>query len=157
MFKFKRRIVLAGAAVSVLVAAGLVGFVGVGGAGAAAHTAATTHTLQFIAVKESASQPNKSGAYYQSDVDVRAATETSPGGTIAQDVLSCVGTPTSLSCSVALADNKGILYGNFAANFKNGGVRGTVTGGPGAYSGATGIVTGKPSATGESITVTYNT
>lgn len=87
MITFIKRIVVAAVAISAVSAAAFVGFVGVGSAGAATH--ATTHTLRFVAVKESTSQPTKSGAYYESDVDVRAATKTSEGGTIVQDVLFC--------------------------------------------------------------------
>jgi hypothetical protein len=141
-----KRVAFAGAAASV---AALVGVFGIGGAGASPR--ATSHTLNFVAVTTNMSTPTKSGHFYEADVDAAS------GSTIAQDVLSCVGTATAIKCNVALANNQGLLYGSFKINTKNGAIAGAVTGGTGGFAGATGTIKGAAVSAGEGVTVTYST
>jgi len=117
---------------------------------AKATSASRTGTLRFIAVETFSSPPTKAGAFYQAYVDVRN------GVNVSQSVLSCVAAPTSINCSAALADAKGILLAQFQINTTNGTSTGTVTGGTGGYAGATGTLAGHAVPAGEALTITYS-
>ena len=154
MTRISTRIAVGGVALTLAAVAGLIG---VNSAGAAPRThSATTHTLKFIAVTTSESVPNKLGQYYEADVDVRPYSSTAAAATVAQDVASCAFGSSSVSCTTALANTGGLLYGSFSISESTGQLAGTVTGGTGAYAGATGTISGSPSGPGYAVTVTYS-
>jgi hypothetical protein len=146
MWRRNKRFALAGAALSTAIAVGVLCLSG----GTATATGAS-HKLKFIAVDTSQSTPTKSGAYYEAYVAVAS------GSTTADGVLNCVAGTSSEYCHVAQAYANGIIDAYFKLNFKTGTLKGTVTGGTGAYKNASGTVNGTPTDAGEAVTVTYTT
>jgi hypothetical protein len=119
---------------------------------ASAHS--TTHTLKFTALQLKQAQFSKtSGGTAEQDVN-------SAGKTIGFDVINFGFNPTTNtgSLNVALSTNGGILYG--ALKPSNGPViKGTVTGGTGAFQGATGTIVAKQlnkAGTKTAVTITYS-
>lgn len=111
---------------------------------ALAAPAATGHTLHFEAVQVYAHQFSAS-----SFVDLEK--DVSGGMVIGTDELDWSGN----KAAVALALGKGFLYGRFTVNNK-GMISGSVTGGTGAYRGASGTITGHGiSSTVAAVTVKY--
>jgi hypothetical protein len=147
-----KRLSVAAAAVS---AAALVGLPGVASAAAGA-THSTTHELSFVAVPTDRSNPTSSGSFYETDVDVRSATDNSPSATVGQDVVSCVAGPSSARCSFAFASTGGILEGHYDVSFSTGKLSGILTGGTGTYTGASGTMAAQPSLSGLAVVLTYS-
>jgi hypothetical protein len=139
-------------------AAGAVALLGAGALvlPAVASASSATHTLKFISVTKNSVMFNKtSGA--QQDTDVNAA-----GKTIGFDMLYFAATSaTSGAVNITGAVSGGFLYGTGTVNFKTGAFsNGKVTGGTGAFAGATGTIKAKPlnkSGTRTAVTITYST
>ena len=121
---------------------------------AAASANSATHTLKFISVtKKSIMFTKTSGA--SQDTDVNAA-----GKTVGFDMLYYVATSaTSGAVNVTVDTTGGFLYGTGTINFKTGAFsKGKVTGGTGAFAGATGTIKAKDiSKTKTAVTITYST
>ena len=138
-----------------LTAAGAAAVLGVTGAlvlpaVASAHSASTT--LKFTAVQKGTVSFSKAAQGIQ-DTDVNAI-----GKTVGFDMLNVTATsPTAGSANVTVDANGGFLYGTFTINFKTGAVtNGKVTGGTGAFAGATGTIKVKTiSNTKHAVTITY--
>jgi hypothetical protein len=137
-----------------IVAAGAV--VVLGGAGAAlpavASASSATHTLQFISVMKKSVTFSKT-SFGQQDTDTNAA-----GKTIGFDMLYfTVTSANSAAVNITGDFNGGFLYGTGTVS-KSGPLRnGKVTGGTGAFKGATGTITTKGiSATKTLVKVTYS-
>src|SRR5215472_1920532 len=139
-----------------LAAAGAAAVLGVTGAlvlpaVASAHSASTT--LKFISV-QNASVLFTKATFGQQDTDVNAA-----GKTIGFDELYFAATSASTAAANVTGDfNGGLLYGTFTVNFKTGAItNGKVTGGTGAFAGATGTIKAKPiSSTKTAVTIVYS-
>lgn len=145
--KLRRSLATAGAAV-VLGTAGALLVPAV----ASAHT--STHTLKFITVQEAAIVVNKSIAGIQ-EKDVNTA-----GKTVGFDMLYFTATsPTRAAINATVDTTGGFLYGTFTLNLKTGAVtNGKVTGGTGAFTGATGTIAAKTiSSARHALTITYST
>ena len=119
---------------------------------ASAHS--TTHTLKFTAVSlKQANFSKTDGGTTEQDVN-------SAGKTIGFDVINFAFNPTTNTgtVNVALSTHGGILYG--ALKPSNGPIiKGTVTGGTGAFQGATGTIVGKQlnkAGTKTAVTITYS-
>jgi hypothetical protein len=141
-----------------IAAAGAVALLGAGALviPAVASASSATHTLKFISVTKSSVMFTKtSGA--QQDTDVNAA-----GKTVGFDMLNFTATSaTSGSVGITGALNGGFLYGTGTVNFKTGAFsNGKVTGGTGAFAGATGTIKAKnlnKAGTRTAVTITYST
>ena len=143
--KVRRSIVAAGAAV-VLGTTGALVLPAV----ASAHSAATT--LKFTAVQK-ATHSFTSTTFGIQETDVN-----STGKTIGFDMLYFAATsPSSVAVNLTVDTKGGFLYGTFTFNPKTGVVtNGKVTGGTGAFKGATGTIKVKTiSRTKHAITITY--
>jgi hypothetical protein len=144
--KIRKSIAAAGTAVILGAAGGLVF-----PAAAGAHSA--THTLKFISVTENSVGLTPAGSALQ-DTDVNSA-----GKTIGfDDLYLTFSGPNTGTAGVALAIKGGFLYGTIATT--NGGktFSGKVTGGTGAFTGATGTITADAIATHKTaVTITYTT
>ena len=119
---------------------------------ASAHS--TTHTLKFTAVQLKQAKFSKTdGGTTEQDVN-------SAGKTIGFDVINFAFNPTTNtgSLNVALSTKGGILYG--ALKPSNGPtIKGTVTGGTGAFQGATGTIVAKSlnkAGTKTAVTIVYS-
>lgn len=112
---------------------------------ALAATGTASHTLRFTAV--AVSRHSFGGnALVEIDKDVHA------GKTVAYDELDI----TANTATVALGLKHGFLYGKFTINEKTGTLAGKVTGGTGAYKGASGTITGTIAMNGNaSVKVVY--
>ena len=139
-----------------LTAAGAAAVLGVTGAlvlpaVASAHSASTT--LKFTAVQKGTVKFSTAAQGIQ-DTDVNAANKT-----VGFDMLNVTATsPTAGSANVTVDANGGFLYGTFNINFKTGVItNGKVTGGTGAFAGATGTIkVNTISPTKHAITITYS-
>jgi hypothetical protein len=143
--KFRTSIIAAGAAV-VLGTTGALVLPAV----ASAHSSATT--LKFVSV-EKAFIPFSKATFGQQDTDVNAV-----GKTIGFDELYFAATSASSANANVTGDfSGGLLYGTFTVNLKTGAItNGKVTGGTGAFAGATGTIKGKAiSKTKTAVTITY--
>ena len=120
---------------------------------ASAHS--TTHTLKFTAVTLKGGNFSKTSGG-GADQDVNSA-----GKVIGFDVTNYGFNPTTKaeSLNVALSTNGGILYGALKFTGTSSVVHGTVTGGTGAFKGATGTITGTQNKAGTqtAVTITYTT
>jgi hypothetical protein len=118
---------------------------------ASAHS--VTHTLKFTAVqKGTAGFTRATGGIQNTDVNTT-------GKTIGFDMLYFAATsPSSLAVNYTLDTKGGFLYGTFNINLKTGALtNGKVTGGTGAFTGATGTITAKMiSNTKHAVTITYS-
>ena len=121
---------------------------------ALASPAAASHTLKFISVtKKSITLTKASGA--QQDTDV-----SSTGKTVGFDMLYFNATSaSSAALNITLDTKGGFLYGTAKVSFKSGAITGgKVTGGTGAFKGATGTIKATAvSNVREAFTITYRT
>jgi hypothetical protein len=139
-----------------IVAAGAAVVLGITGAlvlpaVASAHSASTT--LKFISVQKAQVTFSKT-TFGQQDTDVNAT-----GKTIGFDELYITATSaTTGNVNITGDVNGGFLYGTGTINFKTGAFsNGKVTGGTGAFKGATGTITAKDiSSTKTAVTITYS-
>ena len=146
--KVRRSIVAAGAAVVL------------GGTGAAllpavASASSATHTLAFTAVQvKSVSFTRTTGANQETDVKA--------GKTVGFDMIYFAATSaTSGAVNITVDVSGGFLYGTATVSNKTGAVtNGKVTGGTGAFKGATGTIKAKAlnkTGTKHAVTITYST
>jgi hypothetical protein len=120
---------------------------------AAASAHAVTHTLTFTSVQQAQVKFSATSSGTE-DKDVSKA-----GKVIGYDVLNITADPTTgkVSAWVTVSTAGGFLYGSLKLS-SNPTTHGTVTGGTGAFAGATGTITGKSlSATKTAVTITYHT
>jgi hypothetical protein len=118
---------------------------------ASAHS--VTHTLKFLAVeKATVGFTRATGAIQDTDVNTT-------GKTIGFDMLYFAATsPSSLAVNDTIDIKGGFLYGTFTFHPRTGVItNGKVTGGTGAFAGATGTIKVKTiSNTKHAITITYS-
>jgi hypothetical protein len=119
---------------------------------ASAHS--TTHTLRFTAVTLTPQTKFSQTSFGQAEKDVNSA-----GKVIGYDVINVEFHPKTNTASggVSLSTNGGFLYGALKFTNNSSVVHGTVTGGTGAFKGATGTITGKQSGKRTAVTITYTT
>jgi hypothetical protein len=144
--KVRTSIIAAGAAVALATTGALLV-----PAVASAHSG--THTLKFIAVQKASHTFTKTTSGSQ-ETDVNAA-----GKTIGFDMIYLAATSASSANINITGDfNGGFLYGTATVNFKTGVIsNGKVTGGTGAFTGATGTIKAKAiSSTKHAVTITYS-
>jgi len=104
---------------------------------ALATPSATSHTLHFTAVTQKQTSLNKT-TFIQDEKDVHN------GKIIGYDVIRFHQTSqTTAAGLVAFGSKGGFLYGKLTLNFNSPIARGPITGGTGAYKGATGTIVGK--------------
>jgi hypothetical protein len=118
---------------------------------ASAHSSSTT--LKFTAVQKATHSFSAATQAIQ-DTDVNAVNKT-----VGFDMLYVTATSSTSGTANVTVDTKGgFLYGTFNINFKTGAVtNGKVTGGTGAFKGATGTITVKTiSNTKHAVTITYS-
>jgi hypothetical protein len=112
------------------------------------------HTLSFVSHNLDSTQPANNHL-------LQAGQEEASGHTVGYSASTCtLEVPTrSLSCHLAEAQMAGMLYADFSISTKSGVVNGTVTGGTGAYNGASGTVSGHPGTHPNyvDITIVYHT
>jgi hypothetical protein len=121
----------------------------------AASASSATHTLKFISVQKKAVMFTRTTGANQ-DTDINAA-----GKTIGFDMIYFSATSaTSGSVNVTLDTTGGFLYGTGTINVKTGAFsNGKVTGGTGAFKGATGTIKAKSlnkAGTRTAVTITYS-
>ena len=139
-----------------LAAAGAAVVLGTAGAlvlPAVASAHGTTHTLKFVSVSKAAVGFTRTTGGLQ-DTDVNTT-----GKTIGFDMLYFAATsPSSLAANLTVDTKGGFLYGTMTFNPKTGVVtNGKVTGGTGAFKGATGTIKVKTiSGTKHAVTITYS-
>jgi hypothetical protein len=141
-----------------IAAAGAVALLGAGAIvlPAVASASSATHTLKFISVTKNSTMFTKtSGA--QQDTDVNTANKT-----VGFDMLYFTATSATAGAVNITGDfNGGFLYGTGTINFKTGAFsNGKVTGGTGAFAGATGTIKAKnlnKAGTRTAVTITYST
>jgi hypothetical protein len=113
----------------------------------------TTHTLKFLSLSTAAVNFTRAtGAIQNTDVNTA-------GKTIGFDMLYFAATsPSSLAVNVTIDTKGGFLYGTFTFHPRTGVVtNGKVTGGTGAFAGATGTIKVKTiSRTKHAVTITYS-
>jgi hypothetical protein len=120
---------------------------------AAASAHAATHTLTFTSVQQAQAKFSATSNGSE-DKDVSKA-----GKVIGYDVLNIAVDPTTgkVSAWVTVGTAGGFIYGTLKVS-RNPTTHGTVTGGTGAFAGATGTIIGKSiSATKTAVTITYHT
>jgi hypothetical protein len=145
--KVRRSIVAAGAAV-------VLGTTGALVLPAVASASSATHTLTFISVQKTSVMFTKATGANQ-DTDVNAA-----GKTVGFDMIYFAATSaTSAAVNITGDFSGGFLYGTGTLNFKTSAFsNGKVTGGTGAFKGATGTIKAKAiSKTKTAVTITYST
>jgi hypothetical protein len=138
------------AAFSTAAALGITGAV-VLPAAASAHT--VTHTLTFTSVAQGQTKFSATSTGFE-DKDLSKA-----GKVIGYDVVNITADPTTgkVSAWVTVDTAGGFLSGTLKVT-SNPVTHGTVTGGTGAFAGATGTITAKPiGATKLAVTITYHT
>ena len=138
-----------------LAAAGVAAALGAGALAlpAVASASSATHTLKFTAVTNKQIMFNQTSGGSQ-ETDVNAA-----GKTIGFDVLYFAAvSPTTGNINVTFDTTGGLLYGTANVSIKTNKVtNGKVTGGTGAFAGATGTITAKSAGKNrEAITITYS-
>ena len=139
-----------------LVAVGAVAVLGTTGAlvlPAIASANSATHTLKFTAVQKATVSFTKTTGANQ-ETDVNAA-----GKTVGFDMIYFAATSaTSGAVNITVDTTGGFLYGTATVNFKTGVIsNGKVTGGTGAFTGATGTIKAKSiSNTKHAVTITYS-
>jgi len=143
--KVRRSIAAAGAAVVLGTAGALLP--------AVASASSATHTLKFTAVQvKSVMFTKTTGANQETDVNA--------GKTVGFDVIYFAATSaTSGAVNITVDTSGGFLYGTATVSIKTGAItNGKVTGGTGAFKGATGTITAKSlntSGTKHAVTITY--
>jgi hypothetical protein len=118
---------------------------------ASAHS--TTHTLKYIALSKGTVSFTRSTGGIQ-DTDVNAV-----GKTVGFDMLYFkAASPSTVAVNTTVDTKGGFLYSTFTFSFKTGVVtNGKVTGGTGAFAGATGTIKVKTiSRTRHAVTITYS-
>jgi hypothetical protein len=137
-----RRSLLIGA-----VTAAALGLVPAGLAAASTHPASAT-TIKFVATDTGQHFSTKS-AFEETGKDTKS------GKLIGYYTLSCqLTSATSANCGGAGSFSKGMIYFRFPLLMKSKTFSGTVTGGTGAYSGATGTIRGRAiSSKKEAVTI----
>ena len=118
---------------------------------ASAHSATTT--LKFIAVQKAMH------SFSSATAGIQETDTNTTGKTIGFDMLYFKVISSSSAAVNATIDTKGgFLYGTFNVNLTTGAVtNGKVTGGTGAFVGATGTITAKTiSSTKHAVTITYS-
>ena len=142
--KIRTPIAAAGAA-AVLAGAGAIMLPAV----ASAHS--TTHTLKFTAVTMTPETQFSQTSFGSAEKDVSA------GKVIGYDVINIEVNPKTHTPSggVTLSTKGGFLYGTLKLT-KNP-IHGTVTGGTGAFKGATGTITANQAGKRTAVTITYTT
>jgi hypothetical protein len=121
---------------------------------AVASANSATHTLKFTAVQK-AQVSFTSATQGSQETDVNAA-----GKTVGFDMIYATATsPTAGTVNITLDTAGGFMYGTANVNFKTGVIsNGKVTGGTGAFKGATGTIVAKAiSNTKHAVTITYST
>jgi hypothetical protein len=112
----------------------------------------TTHTLKFISVSKASVSFTKTQFGGQD-------TDTNTAGKIIgfDDTYIAATSATSGALNATVDTSGGMLYGTGTINLKTGGLsNGKVTGGTGAFAGATGTIKAKPiSSKKTAITITY--
>ena len=121
---------------------------------AAASPRVVTHTLKVISVRKDSASFSKTSSG-QADLDVNHA-----GKTVGYDMLHFTFNPTTRRASggVTLDTAGGFLYGVLRIT-NDPVIHGRVTGGTGAFRGATGTITAKPlnkAGTRTAVTITYH-
>ena len=139
-----------------LAAAGMAAALGTGALvlPAVASASSATHTLKFTAETNKSIMFNKTSGGSQ-ETDVNAA-----GKIIGFDVLYFAAvSPTTGNINVTFDTTGGLLYGTATVSIKTNKVtNGKVTGGTGAFAGATGTITATSAGKNrEAITITYST
>jgi hypothetical protein len=117
---------------------------------ASAHSG--THTLKFTAVQ-------KATVSFTTATQGIQETDVNAGKTIGFDMLYlAVTSPSSAAVNVTIDIKGGFLYGTFTLNLTTGAVtNGKVTGGTGAFAGATGTIKATTiSSTKHAVTITYS-
>jgi hypothetical protein len=118
---------------------------------ASAHSA--THTLKFVSVLK------KLVVYTKRTVAEQDTDVSSTGKIIGFDELYATQTgKTTGTADIAYAETGGLLYGALTLTHNGARAHGTVTGGTGAFKGASGTITVKPansSGTHSAVTITY--
>jgi hypothetical protein len=122
---------------------------------AVASASSATHTLKFTAVQKAGVMFTKTTGANQ-ETDVNAA-----GKTVGFDVIYFAGTSaTSGAVNITVDTSGGFLYGTATVNIKTGAItNGKVTGGTGAFKGATGTIQAKAlnkAGTKHAVTITYS-
>ena len=120
---------------------------------AAASATSATHTLKFISVHNATVSFTKASAGNQG-TDVNTA-----GKTVGFDMLYLAFTSANTAAVNLTFDTKGgFLYGTATVTSSGKVTNGKVTGGTGAFTGATGTITVKTiSSTKHAVTITYST
>jgi hypothetical protein len=139
-----------------IAAAGAAALVGSGAFAipALASSQAATHTLRFISVTKKFVALSKTSVIVQ-ETDVNKA-----GKIVGFDEIYGVAeSATTSAANVSVATAGGMLYGTFILHLKTGAVtNGKITGGTGAFKGATGTFTGKSvSSSSTAVPLTYRT
>ena len=144
--KIRRSIIAAGAAV-------LLGGTGALAIPAVASAHSATHTLKFTSVTVNSVQFTRASRALQ-DTDVN-----SKGKIIGFDDVNLTFTSmTSGTAAVAIDVNGGFLYGTVTTTDSGKTFHGKVTGGTGAFTAATGSITGKAITSSKTaVTITYST
>ena len=118
-----------------------------------ASASSATHTLKFTAVQvKSVMFTKTTGANQETDVNA--------GKTVGFDVIYFAATSATSGAVNITVDTHGFLYGTATVSIKTGAItNGKVTGGTGAFKGATGTITAKSlntSGTKHAVTITYS-
>ena len=136
-----------------IVAAGAAAVLGTTGAllPAVASASSATHTLKFTAVQvKSIRFTNTTGANQETDVNA--------GKTVGFDMIYFKATSaTSGTVNITVDVSGGFLYGTATVTKSGAITNGKVTGGTGAFAGATGTIAAKTiSSTKHAVTITYS-
>ena len=152
--KFRTPLIAAGAAVVLGTTGGFL-LPAVAGAhsAAVANAPGATHTLKYLALSTATVSFTRATGAIQ-DTDVNAL-----GKTVGFDILYFKATsPSTLAVNTTVDTKGGLLYATFTFNPKTGVItNGKVTGGTGAFAGATGTIKVKTiSRTKHAVTITYS-
>jgi hypothetical protein len=121
-----------------MVASLAAGTLAIAGAGTAIATrASSSHTLSFTS-KGTGKTAHFGRQYVNSDKEIKG------GHTIGDDVISGIVNPKAqtISGTVAIALQGGVIYARFTGNFATGALTGKVTGGAGKFKGIAGTING---------------
>lgn len=120
------------------------------GVASAANSAATTHTMQFVATQIKDVMVN--------NTDVATDKNAQGGKIVGYDLTSCtINITTHMgNCSYAVARAQGVLYGTAKVNVDTGKGSGTVSGGTKSFNGARGTITINPGSSQNTTKITVN-